>query len=90
MAITKRKVLMAIIKDSVVSFLEESGTTKTTDDEVKVLVTCMSNMVGNLLDPSEIDEVYKSIAEELELYKSVAEEVKELLKKDKKKPRKKK
>lgn len=78
MAITKRKVLMAVIKDSVVCFLEESGTTKTTDNEVKVLITCMSNMVGTLLEPNEINEVYKYVAEELNgLFK-------------KKKPRKKK
>ena len=65
MAITKRRMLMSIIKDSVVSFLEESGTTKTTDNEVKVLITCMSNMVGTLLEPNEINEVYKYVAEEL-------------------------
>jgi len=68
--VTTRRVLMAMIKDSVTSFLEDSGTTKTTSDEVKVLITCMSNMVGTLLDPSEIDEVYKYVAGELkELFK---------------------
>lgn len=81
MAITKRRVLMSIIKDSVVSFLEESDNIKTTDDEVKVLITCMSNMVGTLLEPNEINEVYKSIAEELKFEKIIGK---------KKEPRKKK